>query len=203
MGTRFTSKGARSNQPTNQPTPTLTPSGFLLLVRADPRSPIPERAARLRLAQPRTGWLSRGETPSVAMREGRGRKRGFRGVPKCPQTGFSGPWRRFRVRGGVLVFPAPRSWHHDPLLGSRESFPSPATRRTHPSSLATDRPWLSSARLSTAFPIPAALPPVNPAEKPPFPSFLPLSCPESRGCPSESSCNPMRNPMAVRRVFQL
>ena len=170
-------------------------------VRPLPDPPAPR--ARLRFVQPRPGWLFRGETPSAAMREGRDRKRGFRGVPECPQTGFSGPWCRFRMWGGVLVFPAPRSWHHGPLLGSRESFPSPSgrpARSAHPRPIAIPYRLTGPPSLSS---IPAALPPVNSVEKPPFPSFLPPSCPESLGCPSESSCNPMWNPMAVRRVFQL
>lgn len=167
--------------PATPSTPTLTPSGFLLLAR---RSPIPDPRSRLRPAQPRPGWLLRGETPSGAMHADRDRIRGFRGTPECPETGFSGPWCRFRMRCGVLVFPPSRSWHHGPLLGSRESFlstsgpsgpVSPSGPIAHPYRL-PGPPSLS--------PIPAALPPVNPAEKPLFP----LSC-----------SPPARSPLAVIR----
>ena len=202
---RFISKVVRPNpaNPRHPLNPDANPVGVFASGPADPRSPIPERGSgpstATRLVIPRGNPIG-GDV------RGPGGIRGFRGMPKCPETGFSGPWCRFRVRGGVLVFPPSRSWHHGPLLGSRESFPSPSGHPAHPAGPAPPSPIAIPYRLPASpslSPIPAALLPVNPVEKPPFPSFLLSSCPESRGCPSESSCNPMRNPMAVRRIFQL
>lgn len=53
---------------------------------------------------------------------------GFGARRESPETPFSGPWRRARRCGGVMVFPTMRAGIVGRFGGSRESFSSPPAR---------------------------------------------------------------------------
>ena len=150
----------------NPATPTLTPSGFLLLVRADPRSPIPDPRARIRplnhgqsgysAGKPHRRRCARAGTASgvfVACRNAR--KRGFPARGAVFACGVVYWYSRRPDRGTTARYWVPENHSHPRPPGA------PAPARSPPIGPGYRLPGPPSLS-----PIPAALLPVNPAEKP-------------------------------------